>query len=139
MKIDYLLAKKNLATLWFVLVGLVFILMFIQTLSGKFEDNVNEAWGWLFPTVLPTLSLILTVFVFDIRNTQKQVLKVDRFYFRLVFSLSLFYMILILSILLLQPFFGQPIISLMKGSNIYLGPIQAIITGAMGLFFIKKE
>lgn len=139
MKIDYLLAKKNLATLWFVLVGLVFLLMFFQTLNGKFEQDVNEAWGWLFPTVLPTLSLILTVFVFDMRNTQKQVVKVDRFYFRLVFSLSLFYMIIILLILLSQPITGQPIIILMKVSNIYLGPIQAIITGAMGLFFVKKE
>ena len=139
MKIDYFLAKKNLATLWFVLVGLVFLLMFFQTLNGKFEKNVNEAWGWLFPTVLPTLSLILTVFVFDMRNTQKQVVKVDRFYFRLVFSLSLFYMIIILLILLSQPFTGQPIITLMKDSNIYLGPIQAIISGAMGLFFVKKE
>ena len=139
MKIDYLLPKKNLATLCFVLVGLVFLLMFFQTLNGKFEQDVNEAWGWLFPTVLPTLSLILTVFVFDMRNTQKQVVKVDRFYFRLVFSLSLFYMIIILLILLSQPITGQPIIILMKVSNIYLGPIQAIITGAMGLFFVKKE
>jgi hypothetical protein len=139
MKIEFILAQKKLATLWFVFVSLIFVIMFLQTFSGKYETKISEAWGWLFPTVFPTLSLIITVFVFEIRNPQKQALRVDRFYFRFVFYLSLFYLVLIMAILLLQPIYGDPIISVMKDSNIYLGPFQAIVTGAMGLFFIKKE
>lgn len=138
MKIDFFSAQKQLATLWFVSAGLIFIFMFVQTLNGKYETMANEAWGWLFTSVLPTLSLILSVFVSEIRNTQKLALKVDRFYFRFVFFLTFFYFIIIVAILLSQPIIDRPIISLMKDSTIYLGPFQAVITGAMGLFFIKK-
>ena len=138
MKIDFFSAQKQLATLWFVSAGLIFIFMFLQTLNGKYETMTNEAWGWLFTSVLPTLSLILSVFLFDIRNPEKQVSMVDRFYFRFVFFLTFFYFLIILAILLSQPLIDKPIISLMKDSTIYLGPFQAVITGAMGLFFIKK-
>lgn len=137
-KIEFNSAKKKIATLWFLLVCLIFVLMFIQTLMGKYENKVSEAWGWLFPSVLPTLSLILTVFIFDIKNPQNQAMRVDRFYFRLVYFLSFFYLVLILFILLLQPVTGKPIIFLMKDSSIYLGPFQGIISGSMGLFFVKK-
>jgi len=139
MKIEFNIAKKHLATLWFVLVGLIFILMFTQTLMGKYENKVSEAWGWLFPSVLPTLSLIITVFVFDIGHQQNKVLRVDKFYYRMVFGLSLFYLFTLFAILLLQPVIGVPIITLMKDSSMYLGPFQGLISASMGLFFIKKE
>jgi len=139
-KIEFSAAKKKIAVLWFIFVGCIFVLMFIQTMTGKYEDKDTEAWGWLFPSVIPTLSLILSVFLFDIQSEDSKVFNIDRFYFRLVFFLSIFYLSVILLILLIQPLLNdQPLISLMKNSSIYLGPFQGVISGAMGLFFIKKK
>ena len=140
MKITFNEAKKKLATTWFVAAGIIFILMFLQTLGGKFDPYANEAWGWLFANILPSLTLIITVFVADIKISKAKDKKVDSFYYRLVFYISLFYFSTMLFLILLQPLLSSNgIIEVMKKSSIYLGPFQGIVSGAMGLFFVKKE
>lgn len=136
---EFIKAKKKIASFWFVFCGIIFVLMIVQSLNGKFEDKVSEAWGWIFPSILPTLSLILGVFLIDIKNSFIKKKTIDIFYYRLTLGLSFFYLFTVLSILLSQPLIGKPIISLMKESNIFLGPIQGLVNVSMGLFFIKND
>lgn len=139
MNIDFFSAKKRLATLWFTASGIIFVIMLLQTINGKFEDKSDEAWGWLFSNVIPVLSLMLSVFLLDISSAQKKAETVPRFFFQLVFFLSIAYHIAIFSVILLQPFSNNGIIQLMQESNIYIGPFQGLVTAAVGLFFFKKE
>ena len=132
-------AKKRIATLWFVLGGLLFILVLLQSILGKFENKSNEAWSWFFPNILPTLSLMLSVFLFDMRKKVKVEREINNFYFRLTFGLSLVYLITVLITLLIQPFTESSAISLMKNSNLYLGPFQGLITASIGLLFTSAE
>lgn len=136
---DFNKAKKKLATLWLVMSGLIFVLMIILTNGQRFESKVDEAWSWLLPSILPTLSLILGVFVYESQQENKTTRVVDKFYFRITYMLSLFYLLLFLTMPLIQPATGKPLIFLMKQSGVYLGPLQGLVSASMGIFFLKKE
>jgi len=138
MEINFSTAKKKLATLWFIMAAVIFTLMILMSFS-KLKGFLDVAWGWLLPNLLPTLSLILAVFFIDIQSKVTDNTKtVDRFYFRIAFYISTFYLLLILGIIL-STGFGFKIHETIKGSNFYLGPIQGIVGAALALFFYKKE
>ena len=56
-------ARNNLASLWFPISFLIFIILLLQTIFGKYGDKVDDIWSWYLQTISPTLSLILSVFV----------------------------------------------------------------------------
>jgi hypothetical protein len=132
--------KIKLATTWFVGSGFVFLILVLQTIFGRFGDGeVSEAWGWLLPSIMPTLSLILSVLVMDAQGTGTNKRTVDRFLFRLSFGLSLAYLIIVASVILLRYFAPYKPLELMKLSNYWLGPLQGLVIVAVGVFFVKKE
>jgi len=139
MKVEFTNAKKKIATFWFVFSLILFLIVFIQTITGKFENNVQEAWGWLFALILPNLTVIISTFVSDINRPDVDTSKVDIFYLRLTLGLSLIYLLAVITILLLQPATSKTIIQLMRESSIFLGPMQGLVSGSLGLFFLKKE
>jgi hypothetical protein len=131
-------AKKRLAKLWFILGGSLFILMLALTLNGKFEEFTDKAWGWFFPNVLPTLSLMISVFLFDQSSSEANTKELEIFYFQIAFYISLFYLCILFIIILTSPITGKPMLDQMEQSSLYLGPIQGLVAGAVGLFFIKE-
>lgn len=54
---------------WFAAASILFAIMFIQTIGGKFEDKNIEAWGWLTQNILPGV-------LPDIKVLQKCILKI---------------------------------------------------------------
>ncbi len=94
-----------------------------QSLFGKYGKEATEIWSWFLPTIAPTLSLIVGVLVVDLKNGPDQNKRVDRFVFRLAFGLSLFYLLLVLSTILVQPFTKFAPIELLKKPNPWLGSI----------------
>ncbi|MEP0266756.1 hypothetical protein [Dokdonia sp.] len=139
MKIQFSKAQKKLAILWFISSGIILaIMIFFSSQHDKFSPKDNEAWGWIFSSILPTLSLIITIFVMDVNNRTPSRRGVDRFYFRLVFSISLFYFLVILWVLLADN--PEPgIVVRMERSNMYLGPLQGLVAATIGIFFIKRD
>ncbi|AZA89659.1 Uncharacterised protein [Chryseobacterium nakagawai] len=137
MKISFETAKRKLSIPWFTASSILFIIMFMQTIGGKFEDKNIEAWGWFTQNLLPTLSLIITVFVTDL-NTENSDKEVEKFYFNLAFGLSIFYLLVVLSVLLAQPLSSKGMIPWLQSSSIYLGPFQGLVAATVGMFFLKK-
>jgi hypothetical protein len=135
--IEYNKARKILTLLWLIFAALVCTVLLIQTQTGKFEDKVNEAWGWFCQVILPTLSLIITAY-FAEGPASNDKSRVEKFRFQLAFGLSFFYLAVVSSTLLFAPS-TTALISWLHQSNIYLGPIQGIAAAALGMFFIKKE
>ncbi|WP_143305640.1 hypothetical protein [Chitinophaga vietnamensis] len=132
-------AKKKIAIFWFVVSAIIFTIVFVQTLGGKFEDNSQEAWGWVTSAILPNLTLMLSVFLFDIKAAAPERSFVDIFYYRITIGLSIFYLGVIILMILLQPLTNKPLLQLMKESSIYMGPFQGLVSGAIGLFFVKQQ
>ncbi|MBE99790.1 hypothetical protein [Flavobacterium coralii] len=139
MKIQFESAKKRIAILWFTFAAVVFLILFLQTVKGKYESNITEAWGWYCQNILPSLSLIVSVFIFDSTNGTVRNRSVEKFHFNIAFFLSLFYLLVIIGVILSQPFAKTSPIVWLQQSNIYLGPLQGIATGAIGIFFIKRS
>lgn len=139
MNILWIKAKKYLAVLWFIGGGMIFFIMLIQTILGKYEEHSEQAWGWFLPTIIPTLSLIIGVFVMDNTNKEDHMQTCNRFLFRLSFILSFMYLIVVFLTIAMQPFSAFSSIELMKKSSLWLGPFQGLVSASLGAFFIQKK
>jgi hypothetical protein len=139
MRKDWNKCKKKLAILWFVGGGILFFIIFIQTLFGHYESEVKEAWEWTFPTILPNLSLIIGVLVMDSMKKEGKKKTIDGFLFNLSFILSIVYILTVLLTIILEPFSSLKTVELMKLSNLWLGPFQGLVSASLGAFFIRVK
>lgn len=131
--------KARLAIVWFSGSGFLFVLIFAQTIGGRYVDRVDEVWNWLLPNIMPTLSLITGVLVMDSKNQATAENIINPFLFKLTFWFSIFYLLTIIFSILLWPFSTEPDpLEFLKHSSLWLGPFQGLVSGLMGAFFIRK-
>ena len=129
-------ARKRLALVWFASGGALIALVVVQSLGDKYGTKVGQAWEWLLPTIMPTMSLILGVLVAH-RASERQV---DRFLYRVVLGLSLFYLTLVATTFMAEPFIAQmTTLELMALSNRWLGPLQGLVAAGLSYFFAKPD
>jgi hypothetical protein len=153
--INFFKAQKKLVVHWCVSAALIFVIFFIQTLTGRFEGSAGEVWKWLFQFILPPLSLMIGVLINQL-SSQGTSKNVDLFYFRLALGISYFFLILLLFSSFLVPFMYQSahsntliteiteetkktIVDSFNSYNSFLLPVQGFTTLALGLFFTKPE
>lgn len=141
MQIPIERCKRRLATLWLVGSAVLFILLIAQTVGNHYGEKDNEAWGWLLPNLMPTLLLIGGAVMADAFGTGAKVKSVDDFVYKLSLTLSAVYLFMVILPILLQPlvFHTYPPIELLKRSNLWLGPLQGLVSAAIGAFFVKAE
>jgi hypothetical protein len=128
-------SKKSLAKIWFGGAGFLFILFFFQHIGGKYGKNAEDAWSWLLPNIMPTLSLIIGILIKD-ASSKKADTTVDRFLFRLSYGLSICYIAMIILMILLNP--RNPL-EMIRESKLFLGPLQGLVCATLGAFFITKK
>jgi len=134
--------KKRLTILWFVGGGFLCFIVIVQTIFNHYGNRASDAWGWLLPTFMPTLSLIASVWSMDVLGKSAAIESVDRFVFWLAFALSLAYLLVVAMTILLQPFVSssaEGYISVMNRSSLFLGPFQGVVGASLGVFFVKKQ
>jgi hypothetical protein len=136
MRTSWAKGKKYLATLWYAGSGAMFLVILIQSIIGRYGENVNEVWEWFLPTILPTLSLIISILVMDTLGKGTKIKTVDKFMFRLALSISALYLAVLASTILMSPFASLPPVALMKQSTLWLAPFQGLVTAALGAFFM---
>ncbi len=137
-RVSVSVCQRRLAVIWFVGSGLILLLMLAQTLAGKYGGQVQAAWSWFFPTVLPTLSLILGAVVSEKQGAQAKA-TVDLFSFRISCVLSVVYVVFVFATLALQPFTNMTPLTLMNVANLWLGPIQGLVGIALGALFVSRQ
>ncbi len=137
MQVEMAKCKKRLATLWFFGAGLLFFLIIFQTFFGRYGEKADEAWKWLLPTIMPTLSLIAAVYATDTSEKKVEPKMVNRFKFRLSFCISAAYLITVSLSIFIAPFVSASPLELMRQSNLWLGPFQGLVSAFTGVFFIK--
>src|SRR5438309_1773156 len=96
--------KQWLAAIWFFGAAIVSVIVVVQCALGRYGDKANEAIGWLLPTILPTLSLIIAVFAAEALVGGKKRPRVESFMFWLTLGVSVFYLGLVSATLFLSPF-----------------------------------
>jgi uncharacterized membrane protein HdeD (DUF308 family) len=137
-KLEMGVAKKRLAVLWFTCFALLLLTMIVQTVTGHFGKDDTEAWGWFFPSIMPTLSLMIAVLVGDALRQTVSPTAVDKFMFQLAFSISLLYFVAVGIAIVAGVNPNVPAVTYMRMSNLWLGPLQGIVSGSLGLFFLRK-
>jgi heme/copper-type cytochrome/quinol oxidase subunit 3 len=142
MKLPTDVCKKRLTLEWFVGSGLLFFVFLFQTFFGHYGEKASEAWGWLLPSVMPTLLLIASVWTLDALGKGVKLGSVDGFIFWLAFSLSAAYLVVVALTILLQPLVAtspDEYLHLMNQASLFLGPFQGLVSASLGAFFVKSE
>lgn len=129
--------KQNLAKLWFIGSAIIFIILITQTIGDIYADK-EEAWEWFLPIVMPTLSLMVGVFIADVTNESNTDKSVAPFMYKLTYILSLSYLLLVLVTICLHPLSSDTPIEYLKASDLWLNPLQWLTTALLGAFFIKQ-
>jgi len=131
--------RVRLGATWLIGAGAIILIVVVQSLLGRFDDKTQEAWSWLLPTIMPTLGMIITVLGYTALDSAKGSTVVRKTFFQVSLSLSVFYLLLVLLAILIQPFTGREPLELMRISNLWLGPVQALVASALGVLFVSKQ
>ena len=138
---SYESAKRRLGVAWLALGGTIFFLLLVQSIFDKYGEQDSAAWQWFLPTILPTLSLIVAVFVVDANEgvPSDKARVIDAFYYRLSLGLSIAYLVVVAVTLIGASVVPDvPNMALLGRSQVWLAFIQGLATAAVGIFFIKK-
>jgi len=96
----------------------------------------------LLPTIMPTLSLMIGVFVAEaLSQVAAQKSRINLFLYRLTFWISALYLIVVALTILLPPLAPPPHdpLKVMETSNVFLGRLQGLAASALGAFFYKPD
>jgi len=134
--------RMRLAKIWLIGSGLVFVLLVVQSLLQAYGDLTQEVWGWFLPTLMPSLSLIITVLTYTALDPHMTGSVVRRTFVQIAQWLSVAYLVTVLLTILVQPFSSNSPterVALMRTSNLWLGPFQGLVASALGVLFVSKE
>jgi hypothetical protein len=148
-KVSFYTSRKKIISLWLLMSLAIFIIFFIQTLTGKYTDNVKDVWQWLFQFLLPALTLMLGVLIAQFNSTTTD-FEVDSFYFKLAFGISIFFLVFLFLSPIIIPILHvnenvhrsiaeqKDILQSFKTVDNFLLPLQGITMLSLGIFFSKK-
>jgi cytochrome bd-type quinol oxidase subunit 2 len=131
-------ARVRLTTIWLIGAGLIFGILTVQSIEGRYGAQLQQAWAWFIPTVLPTLSLMCGVIGASALGT-KDPRQVRPDYFKIARWLSICYLVVLALTILLEPFSPMDPIQLFTASNYWLTPLQGLVVGATGILFTANE
>ena len=133
-------AQKRIALLWYIGVGLLFIILIIQSSLGRYGESLEQVWGWFLPAVMPTVSLITAVLVTELSGPTNSRLS-DKFLYRLALISSGIYVgILHLAVFITPVMEGEKTaIEILQASQLWLAPVQGIVAAVLGAYFVRQK
>lgn len=134
--------RTRLAAVWLIGALLIFSLVIYQSVAHVYADRAQDVWQWLLPTLLPTLTMMLTVAGTTAFMSGASDAIVRSSFYRVALLLSVFYLVLILFTILSLPAFNRTVdreIEALHGANLWIGPIQGIVASALGVLFASKK
>ena len=129
--------RRKLLLLWVVFSVPILLLVFLQTLTGKFQGILGAAWGWVGINLLPVLILLL-MGAMQNKHGDKVI---QRFVFRIILVFSIIYLLLLLiTQLALSAGTGdQSILAYFMQSYKWLVPFQFILLLIFASLFYRKQ
>jgi hypothetical protein len=134
--------RASLAIVWLGGGSVIFLILVVQSLMGRYADKTQEAWGWLLPTIMPTLGMIITVLGYTALDPIFSASVVRRVFFQISLWLSSLYLVLVLLTILIQPIAApdpDKAVEVMRLSNLWLGPFQGLVASALGVLLVSKQ
>jgi len=115
------------------------LILIAQSIAGTWGTWVSDAWSWLLPTILPTLTLIISTVAVEATQHRASRTEVNSFAYYLCLGLSAFYLLCVVTILITVNFVQIKPLELMKMSSLWLAPLQGLLSGIIGVFFVKQK
>ena len=135
LPLDYV--RLRLSRVWLIGCGALFAILTVQSLAGKYDAREQLVWSWALPTLVPVLSLVLTVLGSDALKPQGSNLLVRTSYYRVALWMSCFYLLLVAAPIFVEPLTSRDNIALFSVSNLWLAPLQGIVIAALTVVFFK--
>ncbi|QDT27375.1 hypothetical protein Enr10x_26920 [Gimesia panareensis] len=132
-------ARWGLSKIWFIWGGMLFLIIVIQSIFGRYGEQVKEAWSWFIPTIVPTLSLMMGVLGAEAMLSNDDVRNVKKNFYIITWWLSFGYLLVLSVTILLEPFAPMKTIDLYLLSNFWLSPFQGIVGGGVALLFTSQR
>jgi hypothetical protein len=132
------IARSRLTAIWLIGGGLMFAILTLQSIMGRYGGQMQQAWSWFIPTVLPTLSLMLGVIGASALG-KKDLRNVRRDFYGIARWLSIAYLVVLAMTILLEPFSPMNPIQLFTASNYWLTPLQGLVVGVIGVLFTANQ
>lgn len=137
-RLDLQTAQRKLLLIWLIGSAPALILMLVRTL-GPNADGIENVWGWLLPTVMPTLSLVVGTYAATALAVPDGHRTVDSLFFRVSVALSASYLLIVILAIVSYPFSKTPALVLLERIGIVLGPVQGLVSACLGVFFVSQK
>jgi hypothetical protein len=134
--------RARLTWLWLIGAGVIVSLVFAQMIFGELGSNTQAVWEWLLPTIMPTIGTIISTLVATALLPSSSDSEVKRSFFVIAETLSVFYLLLILLLIVLKGAISADTPSwliLLHQTNLLLGPLQGVIATTLGVVFLSKN
>jgi hypothetical protein len=128
---------RKLATLWFVWSGLLFLLLVAQTLFGKYGDQPEWAWALFLPSLMPTMTAIVTILATQATSARSAILNAT--VYKLSIAMSICYLSVLTLGLLLEPLLDADSIEVMKSTSFYLTPFQSLVLASLIFMILSRR
>lgn len=136
-----ILAHKQYRLLrsWTILSAIIVLIIFLQTMLGRFAGEPLPAWVWVMLSLLPATLVIYTGIYLGKNGTKV----VHQSTFQWIYFTAILYLLLVLGTLLALPFaiinndFTLP--GYFQTSYAWLLPFQGVLILALSLLFFRKE
>ncbi|HHS95674.1 MAG TPA: hypothetical protein ENJ45_03720 [Phaeodactylibacter sp.] len=129
--------KKRLLWLWLGFSIPILLLIFVQSIAGKYTEIEMTPWVWVAVNLIPGF-IVLLLAAIQKKNSGKFI---QTFVFRVIFLLALIYLVLLLMTLVSMSAAApeQSIAEYFKNSYPWLVPFQVLLVGVFILLYFKKE
>lgn len=131
-------AQRTLLLLWLIGSTPVLVLLLVRTL-GPNAEGIERVWGWLLPTIMPTLSLVVGTYAATALSDSDVHRTVDILFFRVSVALSVAYLLIVTLAIALYPFSSPPALLTLERIGIVLGPVQGLVSACLGVFFVSQK
>jgi hypothetical protein len=136
--VDLRHAQRRLLWVWALGTLMPFLLLFGQSVAGRYGDEAGRAWNWFIPAVLPTLTVIVGAIAYGARG-QHESKSVDALAYSVAQWLSVFYLLLLSSLLLLQPLATSTPLQWLESSKVWLVAVHGLVGVSLGAFFTSTK
>jgi hypothetical protein len=131
--------RVRLSRLWLIMSGCIAAILIGQSIAGRFGDELSDIWGWALPNLVPTVALMLGIMGAEAVRPSADPVPVSASFSAWAFWLSAFYLANILVLILAEPLTPFEPLELLKMSNLWLGPVQGLVTSVLGFLFFSER
>lgn len=136
--VDLRQAQRRLLLVWTLGTLAPFLLLLAQSVRGRYGDEAGRAWDWFIPAVLPTLTVIVGAIAYGARGRPDRK-SVDALAYSVAQWLSVLYLLLLTSLLLLQPLAASTPLQWLESSKVWLAAVHGLVGVSLGAFFTSTK